>query len=165
MPMFIPVDITENVVEYVAWELSGSMGSGDTDSESLHGWLLKLGKDRKRLCTSVETFVDWIENKTPSWGAYRVFVCGRLIAPDKQPGVHLIGVGETWRLLFANCVLKVTGSKSTRACQDDQHCAGLKARIYGAVHGDQDICDTKLTIEDWVFIPLDAKRFQQYQLN
>ena len=52
---------------------------------------------------------------------------GRLIALDKQPGVRLVGVGETWRRLFANIVIKVTGPESTMARQDDQLCAGLKA--------------------------------------
>ena len=37
----------------------------------------------------------------------------RLIALDKQPGVRPVGVGETWRLIFAKIVLKVTGPETT----------------------------------------------------
>ena len=41
-----------------------------------------------------------------------------LIALNKQPGVCQVDVGETWRRIFANIVLKVTGPKATMACQD-----------------------------------------------
>ena len=41
--IFIPVDITEEDVESVARKLSGSSGPASTDSEALHGWLLKFG--------------------------------------------------------------------------------------------------------------------------
>ena len=52
---------------------------------------------------------------------------------------------------------RVTGTVSTSACQYDQMCAQLKSGIDGAVHGVQDIWDTKLTTEDWVFTLVDAK--------
>ena len=81
---------------------------------------------------------------------------GRLIALDKQPGVCLVGVGETWKRLFSNIVLKVTVPKAAMACQDDHLCAGLKAKIDGAAHGVQDIWDENTTTEDWVFLIVDA---------
>ena len=74
---------------------------------------------------------------------------GRLIALDKQPGVLTVGVGETWRRLFAKYVLRVTVPEATILCQGDQLCARLKALIDGAVHRVQSIWDTKLTTEDW----------------
>ena len=58
---------------------------------------------------------------------------------DEQPGVLPVGVGETWRRLFAKIVLKVTGIEVTMLCQDDHLCDGLKAGIDGAVHGVQAI--------------------------
>ena len=61
--------------------------------------------------------------------AYRVFMSGRLIALDKQPDVRLVGVGETWWRIFANILLKVTGTGATMEFQDDQLCYGLKAGI------------------------------------
>ena len=136
-PIFIPADITEDAVKLVARKLLGSSGPGGTDSEALHGWLLKLGDDSKRLCTSVEIFVDWLANGSPPWAAYRAFMSGRLMAFGKQPGVHPVGVGETWRHLFDSIVINITGTEDKMACQDDQLCAGLKAGINGAVHRDQ----------------------------
>ena len=90
----------------------------------------------------------------------------RLIALYKQPGVRLFGVGETWRLILDKFVLRVTGPEAPSACQDDQICTRLKSGIYSAVHGVQDIWDTKSNTEGWGFLLVDAKkRFQMYQLN
>ena len=83
---------------------------------------------------------------------------GRLIALEKQPSFFLFGVGETWRLLFAKCVLKVTGPEATSACQDNQLCPVLKEGIEGTVHGVQAIWDTKVTTEDWGLLLIDAKK-------
>ena len=58
----------------------------------------------------------------------------QLIALDNQPGVRPVSFKEKWRRLFANCVLKFTGTESTNACKDDQICAKLKVVIDGAVH-------------------------------
>ena len=40
--VFIPVDMTEDLVELVAWKFWGSAGPGGTDLEALQGWLLKF---------------------------------------------------------------------------------------------------------------------------
>ena len=120
------------------------------------GVTFKFGEDSKRLCSSVETFVDFLFNNSLPWAAY---CTGCLVALYKHPGVSTVVVGETWRHLFSNCVLGVTIPKSTSAGQYNHSCAGLKARIDGAVHGVQYIWDKKLTTEDWVFIPVDAKQY------
>ena len=43
MPIFIPVNITEEAVESVAQKLLGGSGPGGMDSEALQGWLMKFG--------------------------------------------------------------------------------------------------------------------------
>ena len=48
-------------------------------------------------------------------------------------------------ITFSKYVLKVTGTKATNACQDDQIYAGLKAGIDGGVHGAQSVWDTNLS--------------------
>ena len=55
------------------------------------------------------------------------------------------GVGETWRRLFDETVIKVAVTEATLACQDDQMGAALKAGIYGAFHVVQAIWDKHLT--------------------
>ena len=89
--------------------------------------------------------------------AYPEFMLGRLIALGKQPGVHLVGVGESWWRLFAKIVLKVAGTEATMACWDEQLCAGLKVRIDGAIHRVQALWDENSTTEDWGFLLVDTK--------
>ena len=40
---------------------------------------------------------------------------GRLIALNKQPGIRLVGVGETWRSLMAKFLLWVAGPEAKAA--------------------------------------------------
>ena len=98
-PIFILVGITEDAVKLVALKLSGDSGPGGMDSEALQVWLIKFGEDSKILRTSVETFVDWLSNRGPSWSAYSEFMSG-LIALDKQPDVRLVGVGKPGGVFF-----------------------------------------------------------------
>ena len=79
------------------WKSLGSSGPGGTKLEALHGWLLKFREDIKRLCTSVETFSDWLANGIPPWDSYHAFMTGLLIELYKQPVVHTVIVGETYR--------------------------------------------------------------------
>ena len=97
------------MVDLVAQKLSGSAGPGDTDLEALQGCLLKFWGDIKKLCISVESFVGFLEHKNPPWADYWSFMAGRLIALGNKPGLRPVGIGETWRQLFAKCVLKITG--------------------------------------------------------
>ena len=83
------------------------------------------------------TFVDWLANGSPPWAAYCALMSGRLITLEKQPGILPVGVGETWRRLFAKIVLKVTGLEATMACQDDHMCAVVKAVTNDLIHGMQ----------------------------
>ena len=78
------------------------------DLEAIQGRLMKYGEDSNIISTSVETFVDWLANRSPPWAAYCAFMSGRLILLDKQPGVRPVGVGERWLHLFAKIMLKVT---------------------------------------------------------
>ena len=91
MPIFIPVDIMEDVVELVVRKIFGSSVPGGTDSEALQGCLLKVWEDRKKLSLSVEIFVYWIANKSPPWSAYYSFMSGRMILLDKHYVVCPVG--------------------------------------------------------------------------
>ena len=73
--------------------------------------------------------MDSLENSIPPWTAYQGFVSGCLIALDKLPGVHLVGVGRKWRKLFNRSVLKVMGHEATYACKDHLLCVGLNVGI------------------------------------
>ena len=108
MPVFVTMNITEDSVKSVVRKLSESAGPAGTDLKYLQGWLLKFGYHSKKLCISVESFVDWLENQSPPWFTYMGFMSGCMIALNKLPGVCPVGARETWRWLFVRCVLKVT---------------------------------------------------------
>ena len=57
MSIFIPVEITEDVVKLVAQKLLGNLGPGGTESKALQVWILKFGEDSKILRTSVDFFL------------------------------------------------------------------------------------------------------------
>ena len=82
---------------------------------------------------------------------------GHLIALDKLPRVHPVGVGETSRQIFAKFVLEIMGPEATHACKYDYICLGLKAGIDGVVHGVQYIWDNNSTKENWVFLLFDSE--------
>ena len=90
----------EESVGLVACKRFGASNPGGTDSEALHGWVLKFREDSTRVSTSAETFVDCLANGSPPWAAYCTFISGRLISLVKQLGMRTIGVGENWRCLF-----------------------------------------------------------------
>ena len=117
----------EYVVQSFVQKLPGSAGTSGTDLEALQGWLLKFGDHSKKLWVSVESFMDWMSNKIPPWAIYWSFMSVHLIVLYKLPGVHPVGVRETWRQIFAKCVLKVMVPEATHACNDDQLCTLLKA--------------------------------------
>lgn len=129
MPAFVDIDITEDTVEEVSCHLSGGAGLNGTDSQEISRWLTCYGSASRELRQTVAKLANWLANDTPPWAAYRAFMSGRLIARDKCPGIHPIGIGEIWRRLFAKCLLKVTGAKATEACGTNQLCAGLKSGI------------------------------------
>ena len=80
-----------------------------------------------------------------------------IIVIDKQPGVRPVGVGETWRRIFAKIVLKVTVPEATRAYQDYQLCDRLKVVIDDAIHRVQDLWDENSSTEEWGFFLVDVK--------
>ena len=70
---------------------------------------------------------------------------GRIINLEIPHGVHPVGVGENYRYIFDNIVIRVTVPEATSVCQYDHLCVGLKAEIDGVFHRVQAIFDTKLT--------------------
>ena len=67
------MDITEDVVELVMRKLLGGLALKVRTSKLYMWLLLKFGEDRKKLCTGVGIFVDWLANQSPTWSSYREF--------------------------------------------------------------------------------------------
>ena len=79
------------------------------DLVSLQHWLLHFGAASRELWLIVADFVEWLGNEHPLWVDYRAMMSSRLITLNKQPGIRLVRVCETWRRLMAKCVLQVRG--------------------------------------------------------
>ena len=133
-PEFTLVDITYDTVMAVVGRLLVGTGPRRTDSVLLEHWLLWFGAASAELRRIVGNFVEWLGNGRPPWAAYRALMSGRLIALDKQKGIRLVGVGETWCRLMAKCLLKVAGPESKSACGTTQIGGGLESGIEGAIH-------------------------------
>ena len=71
MPMFIPADIMEDVVESIERKILRSLGTDIMDLEVLHGCQLKFAGDIKRLWINIGIFVDWLANYNTSWEVNR----------------------------------------------------------------------------------------------
>ena len=133
-PELTPVDIIDDTVTTVAGRLSGGAGPGGTDSVSLQHWLLRFGAASAELRLIVGEFIEWMSNGWPPWAAYRALMSGRLIALDKQSGIRLVGVGETWRRLMAKYLIKAAGPEAKAACGTTHLAGSLEAGIEGAIH-------------------------------
>ena len=99
----------------------------------------------------------WLANGFPPWESYRALMSGRLIALDKSPGVRPIGIGESWRRLFAKCLLSVTGEEVSAVCGVDNLSVGIPAGIEAAIHSVNECVDGNHDTDDWGFILVDAK--------
>jgi hypothetical protein len=84
LPEFVDIDITDETVEKVAHNLSGSAGLGGTDAKALQHWLLYFGSTSKALRVALAEFASWMSNEFPPWAAYRALMTGRLLAIDKK---------------------------------------------------------------------------------
>ena len=108
-PEMALVDIVDATLATVARQLLGSAGIIGVDSISLKHWLLRFGVSSLGLRQIFEEFGDWMANGGPPWAAYSSMMLGRLFGLNKCDGVHLVGVGETWRRMLKKCVLVVMG--------------------------------------------------------
>ena len=85
-------------------------------------------------------------------------VSGRFIALDNNPGVRPIGIGESWRRLFAKCLLSVAGKEAAEECSIDNLSGGMSAGIEAAVQSANGLVDGNYETDDWGFILVDARK-------
>ena len=61
-------------------------------------------------------------------------MANRLIALDKYPGVHPIGIGECLCRVLGRMLALISGWEAQSACGVDQHACGMQSGIEGAIH-------------------------------
>ena len=119
---------------------------------SLQHWLLIFETVSVDLQLKVADFVEWLTNRRPSWTSYREFMRGRIIVLNKQPGVRLVGVGETWCRIMAKCVFRVTGKEDKAACGTEKLAGGVEAGIGEGIHAMRLLLSQKSKEYDWSFL-------------
>ena len=87
------------------------------------------------------TFIDWDDIQA-------VMAC-RLIALDKCPEVHPIGVGEAPRCILSKVMAATTSIDVEELCGTNQLCSGLKADIEEAVHAMKEQCMRRAHLHYW----------------
>jgi len=128
----------------------------EASAHAVSYWLTEYGEASKILCAIVVCFACCLANTFPPWAAYQALMTGHFLAPDKNLGVHPIGICETWCQVLAKCILQVAGPVATEACSVDQLCAGLPAGSEGAIHLMQHAWDVHHASEEWGFLLIDA---------
>ena len=126
---FFPVDLTEDTLIEVAWQLSGGAGTGGTKSINLKHWLLHFWAVSGELQKIVVEFAEWLDNKRPPRATYHAIMYGRFIGLEKNPGVRPTWGGKTWRRMMETCVLKVEGRETKKACGTEKLCGGMESCI------------------------------------
>jgi len=72
----------------------------------LKNFLLRYGKSSKNLREEMAKWTELLANTQPNWATYRAAIAGRLVAFNKFPGFRPLCIGESWRRLWAEIVIK-----------------------------------------------------------
>ena len=100
LPPLLDLDITADYVERVAHQTQGSSGPCGSTALQWHGYLLRHGVSSAYLRDAVAMLARLLANGIVDWDIIRALMASQLIALDKCPGVHPIGVGEAlWCIL------------------------------------------------------------------
>ena len=79
-------------------------------------------------------FAMWLANTSPDWAVYQAIMANCMVAFDKCPGVHPLGIGEILRRLIAKMVIEACGGEVRLNCGVANLCTGLQAGIEGGIH-------------------------------
>ena len=114
---------------WVAFNISGAVGVLGAEAVEPNNWILCFGCVSKEFRVVVANLVNWMADSSPPWAAYRALMACHLIALDKRPGVHPVGIRGALRQSIAKLVMRAARDQANTACGILQLCAGHEASI------------------------------------
>ena len=114
--------ITPDLIRSTALQMNGSSGPSGLDA-SVWKHLSTSFNTFNDLCSAIASLARRISTNVDPTGLYP-FLASRLIAIDKLPGVHPIGIGEVVRRIVGKAVLSVVRDDILEVAGTDQLCAG-----------------------------------------
>ena len=118
----------------ISFASRGGAGPGGCDAGLWRDVLLRFGAYSSRLRDAVAALACRLLNSIVPWEDISALVVNHLIALDKCPGVHPIGIGETLRHVVGKAVCYATRVDVELACGSDQPCGSVRSGIEGAIH-------------------------------
>ena len=118
-------------------------------------FLLHYGAHSSRLRKAVADLAMHLANDIVDWTDIRALMANRLIALNKCPGVHPIGIGECLCRGLGHVLALVTGWEAQSACGMDQLACGMQSGIEGAIHAILALYDDHSN-DGWGFLLMDA---------
>ena len=117
--------------------------------------MLHYGAHSSCLREAVADLTLYLANGVVDWMSIRALMANRLIALDKCPGVHPIGVGECLRCVLGSVMRLVNGWEAQSACGAEQLACGMQSGIEGAVHAMSALYSDH-SDDGWGFLLMDA---------
>ena len=108
----MPLNFSEETLIWVASRLSGDTGALGAKALDIRNWLLWFSCALEEFWAVVAQLADWHTNYSPPWDSYRALISCRIIAIDKRPGVHPVGIGETLMRDFDKLVFRAAGDQA-----------------------------------------------------
>ena len=91
---------------HVAHSMQGGTGPGSCDAVHWLDSLLQYGAHSERLSESVASLCHRLANSIVPWADVRGLIASRIIALDKFPGVHPVGISKALQRVVGRAICK-----------------------------------------------------------
>lgn len=136
-PDAVPLRFSARSIEEAASKLNGSGGPSGIDAKMLQNWLICFGNESLALRQELAAWTEWLANGDPPYAAIRALMHCREVALNKKPGVRPIGIGEIFRRLIAQAIIRASGTYGTVNASNYNLCVGLQSGIEEAIQAVQ----------------------------